>query len=290
MRTSFWESVVEDGCRVPSEAPLDELTTELVAMLGQPDRHVRDDLAYGVLAAWIGEGVYDDLLPGLGDGLAHALRQGLGDDGTDSVLRRSFSALVLADVVRRDNTVHLLHPQQVVAWADRGMSWYVAERDLRGWEARVGWIHAVAHGADLMGSLAASRHLGAGELAVLLDVLAERLLAPTRHRWSHGEDDRIALATMSILHRDLVAADTCETWLERLAAPFGGRFDPFAPQPSNVSGYLRALHLQLLLGVDRTATQAVSAEPWRAPAVRGDMLIAVQGLLRRSAPYALRQA
>ena len=125
---------------------------------------------------------------------------------------------------------------------------------------------------------------------MLLDVVAERLLKPTRHRWMHGEDDRLALATMSMLHRDLLPAEQCETWLERLEAPFTGRFDPFAPQPSNVAGFLRALHLQLLLGVDRTPTQALSADPWRPPDVRGDLLIALQRLLRRSAPSVLRQA
>ena len=87
----------------------------------------------------ISDGVYDELLAGLGDGLALGLRVGLGEDGTDTVLRRSFSALCLAAVVARDNTVHTLHPTTVLTWADRSVAWFLAERDLRGWVPERGW-------------------------------------------------------------------------------------------------------------------------------------------------------
>jgi Protein of unknown function (DUF2785) len=289
VRTAFWESVVQGGCRVPDDAPLQELTAELVTMLGDPDQHVRDDLAAGVLSAWVADGTYDELLPGLGDGLVHALRQGIGEDGTGSVLRRSWSALVLTAMVGRDADVHVLLPQQVLAWADRAVAWFLAERDLRGWDPGLHRVGAVAHGADLLATLAASRHLQADELHVLLDVIAERLLLPTSYRWLRGEDDRLALATMSVLHRDLVAADACEAVLDRLGAAFADDSDPHAPVPSNVSAYLRALHLQLLLGVDRAPSQAHGPDPARHPQVRGDVLLALQDLLRRSAPHVLRR-
>ena len=45
--------------------------------------------------------------------------------------------------------------------------------------------------------------MGRLELTVLLDVIADRLLAPTRTRLVHGEDDRLAAATMRLLRRDL---------------------------------------------------------------------------------------
>lgn len=289
MRTAFWESVVDGGYRLPG-GRLEDLTSELVAMLGDPDPHVRDELAYAVLATWVDEGVYDDLLLGLGDGLVVALRAGLGEDGTDSVLRRSFAALVLAAVVVRDSHVHALHPHQVLAWADRALAWFPAERDLRGRDPRLGWVHAVAHGADLLGALAGSRHLAGEELVVLLDVVADRLLRPTTYCFQYGEDDRLGLATMAVLHRDLVDVEACETWLARLQAPFDDGTDPFAPVPANVAAYVRALHLQLLLGVDRTPTQWTSLEPGRPPAVRGDLLLSLQALLRRTAPHVLRQS
>ena len=76
VRMSFWERVVADGYRVPHGAALDELTTELVGMLGNPDPRVREDIAFSILATWTTEGVYDDLLSGLGDGLLVGLLSG----------------------------------------------------------------------------------------------------------------------------------------------------------------------------------------------------------------------
>src|SRR5215218_9301609 len=96
MRTAFWERIAASGFAVPGEESLADLTAELTVMLGSPDPHVRQDLATSALAAWIEEGVYDDLLSGLGDGLVAGLRIGLGEDGTDTVYRRSYSALLLA--------------------------------------------------------------------------------------------------------------------------------------------------------------------------------------------------
>jgi len=293
VRLSYWERVVADGYRVPHGAALDDLTTDLVKMLGDGDPRVRDDIAYSVLSTWVSEGVYDELLAGLGDGLVLGLRVGLGEDGSDTVLRRSFSAVGLAAVIARDNAVHTLHPTTVLTWADRSVAWFLAERDLRGWVPERGWVHAVAHGADLLGTLAASRYLGSEELRVLLDVIAERLLIPTEHRFAAGEDDRLAFATMSLLHRDLVSVDELESWLDRVAALWA---DPVTPGEresatrTNAVAYARALHLQLLLGVTGTPVQDSMAIPAVNPGCRPDLLIALQRSLRSSAPLILRRA
>lgn len=293
VRLSYWERVVADGYRVPHGAALDDLTTDLVKMLGDGDPRVRDDIAYSVLSTWVSEGVYDELLAGLGDGLVLGLRVGLGEDGSDTVLRRSFSAVGLAAVIARDNAVHTLHPTTVLTWADRSVAWFLAERDLRGWVPERGWVHAVAHGADLLGTLAASRYLGSEELRVLLDVIAERLLIPTEHRFAAGEDDRLAFATMSLLHRDLVSVDELESWLDRVAVLWA---DPVTPGEresatrTNAVAYARALHLQLLLGVAGTPVQDSMAIPAVNPGCRPDLLIALQRSLRSSAPLILRRA
>lgn len=292
MQQSYWERVVADGFRLPQGAALDELTIELVTMLGDTDPHVRTDIAHSVLQTWICEGVYDELLIGLGDGLALGLRKGLGEDGTPSVLRRSYSAAVLAEVIARDNVTHGLHPAAVLTWADQAVAWLLAERDLRGWIHSQGWANAMVHGADVLGALSASRHLGADELPVLLDVIAERMSLPTPHRFAAGEEQRLAYATMSLLHRDLIPIDTLETWLERIATVWEDASPPPAPGAAareNTIDYLRALHLQLLLGVHGTPAQNVATRPNIMPGVRSDLLIALQRALRSSAPWLYRQ-
>jgi hypothetical protein len=261
-------------------------------MLSEPDPHVRDGIAYSVLQTWISEGVYDHLLAGLGDGLAYGLRDGLGDGGDRSALRRSYSALTLTAVVARDNLIHSLSPTVVLTWADHAVAWLLGEQDLRGWVPELGWVHAITHGADLLGVLSASRHLGTDELTVLLEVIAERLLKPAEQRFTGHEDERLAFATMSLLHRDLVPTEALETWLDRLARPSDDVDVTSAPGPAhraNIISYLKALHLQLLLGVRGTPAQDVSSSPASAPAVRTDLLIALQNALRSGSPWLYRQ-
>ena len=99
----YWKQVHASGLEVPEDRPLGDLTAELTTMLGDTDPEARDGTAYPTLATWVRRGVYDDLLAGLGDGMAAGLGVGLGERETDSVFRRSFSALVLGECIARDN-------------------------------------------------------------------------------------------------------------------------------------------------------------------------------------------
>ena len=278
MDSALWQRVVAEDYRVPSDHPLQELTVELTGMLGTADPHRRDDIAATILLTWISRGVYDDLLGGLGDGICAGLEVGLGEQDTDSVFRRSFSALVLAGCIERAATHHVLPDAAVERWADRVASWLVRERDLRGSVPGKGWAHAVAHGADALGALAQVGSLGAEELGVLLDVLADRLLVETPERFTHGEDDRLARAALDVVRRDLVDTAAVESWLQRLAGALDPPPDPLHPGfavAGNVESFLRALQLQL----------ALTARP---PVCRADVLLLILDVLRASNAAYLR--
>lgn len=267
MGTTFWDQVRAAGLEVPSERPLDELTTELTIMLGSSDAHRRDETAYQVLATWISRGVYDDLLAGLGDGMTAGLDIGLGESGTDTVFRRSFSALILAECLQRNARIDVLPSAKVFDWGDRLASWLIREQDLRGHVPGKGWAHAVAHGADAIGELASFPGLGLPELTVLLDVLADRVLSPTEQLLVHGEPDRLAVATSAVLRRDLVPLEVLEPWLARIGDLADNHED--APARFNAQAFLRALHLQLVLGKPH-------------PTVRADLLLSLVAVLRTS--------
>jgi hypothetical protein len=274
MASAFWEQVAAGGHQVPKDRPLAELTAELTTMLGDPDPYLRDELALGTLVSWVFDGVYDDLLEGLGDGMTAGLTVGLGEEHTDTVFRRSFSALVLAVCVERSNGAHAVPDEALLRWGDRLAGWFVRERDLRGFVPGKGWAHAVAHGADALGALAQSPSYGRLELTVLLDVVADRLLVPTTARLVHGEDDRLAMATMAVLRRDLVPLEVLEPWVARLAGSArpvpGGPADPYLVT-GNVTAFLRALHLHL----------ALAGHP---PACRADLLLVLIEHLRATIP------
>src|SRR5215213_8933286 len=174
MESAFWDRVAAEGHKVPADRPLADLTAELTTMLGDADPYLRDGIAYPTLATWVSDGVYDDLLGGLGDGMAAGLAVGLGEQGTDTVFRRSFSVLVLAACIERHNGHGAGTDDSMIRWGDRVAGWFVRERDLRGYVDGKGWAHAVAHGADALGALAGAASFGPLELTVLLDVIADR--------------------------------------------------------------------------------------------------------------------
>lgn len=296
MSEAYWLAVMQSGREVPADRSLDELTVDLVEMLGHPNPRLREDLAYPLLTTWIGNGVYDDLLTGLGDGIVPGLRYGLGHDGDVSVIRRSYSALMLAEIIGRDNDHHLLPESSVLDWGDSATSWYIREQDHRGWIPEQGWAHAIAHGADLLAALARSRHFGRLELTVLLDVIADRVLTPTSYIWRHGEDDRLAYAVMTLLHRNALDPGIVEPWLNRLGQGIKpprtrGHLEAEWPSPSagNTSGFLRALHLQLALGVQGRADLRSDEELFaEQPAHRADLLLAVLDQIRAESPWLYR--
>ena len=274
MASTFWQQVQANGLEVPTDRPLAELTAELTGMLGDPDPAVRDGLAYPTLSTWVRDGVYDELLEGLGDGMASGLAVGLGESGTDTVFRRSFSALALGDCIGRDNAAHLVPADTVVRWGDRLASWLVRERDLRGYVPGKGWAHAVAHGADALGVLAASEAMTRLELTVVLDVIADRVLLPAEAPMTCGEDDRLAHATMRVLRRNLLPLDVLEPWVARLAenarpASLEDR-DPYLAS-GDAQRFLRALHLQL----------ALAPGP---PEIRTDLLLVLIDRLKETNP------
>ncbi len=274
MTRAYWSQVKASGLAVPDDRPLAELTTELTTMLGSTDAHMRDGLAYPTLATWVDRGVYDDLIVGLGDGMAAGLTVGLGEQGTDSVFRRTFSVLVLAECIDRDNQETLVPAAKLLQWGDHIASWYLRERDVRGYVPGKGWAHAVAHGADAIGVLARSAQFGRNELTVLLDVIGDRVLAPVDAPFAHGEPDRMALATMTALRRNVLPLTVVEPWVARIAAgaslAAGGEIDPYLAT-ANAQAFLRALHLQL----------AIAPNP---PEIRPDLLLVVMSALRSTNP------
>ncbi|KAE8764915.1 DUF2785 domain-containing protein [Georgenia thermotolerans] len=228
-----WEAVYAAGCAVPAGRALDELTDELAAALRHPDPAVRDGAPYGVLRAWIADGV-------LGPELRHRLGDEMARRFTDPEPQaRTFAPLVLDMLVRRG----AFDPAWLAAFA----AWYPTEPDLRGYDAALGWLHAVAHGADL---LAAFGRCPAVEPTSMLRLAAARLLAPTDHVLREQEDDRLARAIALTLTRPELTPADAAGWLDPVAAAFAAL--PSGPTPawaSNAMRTLRALYVVLDRGV-----------------------------------------
>jgi hypothetical protein len=227
-----WTAVHAADFAVPAGRSAAELLDELCTMLASPDPRVRDDTAYPILALWTARGVLDGHLAALGDRMAAAL-------GHDEIQARTFAAIILGWVVLRDARTGELAAEAVPRWLAAFAAWWRAEPDLRGWDPGLGWLHAVAHGADAVRAFGRSPRLGAPRLRDLLDLTVDRLRDDRGYLFAHGEDDRIGYALASVLTRVELSEADATAWLDRARATIDAG-EP-GPTPAWASNMLRTL-------------------------------------------------
>ncbi|MFD0527053.1 DUF2785 domain-containing protein [Kitasatospora arboriphila] len=232
-----WRPFLDDDTLRPGP----ELVAALSADLRSPDPAVRDEQAYVLLHRWI---------PRLPAAERHRLGDEMADRFTDPEIQaRTFAPLVLARLVRLGD-----HDP---AWQRAFDTWYRTEPDLRGHDPELGWLHAVAHGADLLGALGRSPHT---EPADLLDLACARLLAPTEHLFDAMEDDRLGLAIALTLTRPELTRCQSVDWLAPVAADFAAAYpDPSRRTPPTPCGRC---------GCSTCSPSAVSGPPRTPPPSR----------------------
>ncbi|WP_330328398.1 DUF2785 domain-containing protein [Streptomyces sp. NBC_00536] len=237
-----WQNIEDADCAVPADRPLEELVRGLSRALADPDPLIRDGAAYGVLSTWIARGVIDA-----------PRRLALGDEMAARFLdrevqARTFAPLVLDMLVSAGD----LRDDWVVAFE----RWYPTEQDLRGYDDTLGWIHAVAHGADLLGRLGCLPEVSPVRM---LDLAGARLTAPTDHVFDQLEDDRLARAIARILTRSDMSERDATAWLDPIGIRFGA--DRLTtPVPAHLTNCLRTLRM-LYVFADRGVRPDAASAP-----------------------------
>jgi hypothetical protein len=190
----------------------------LSALLASPDPELRDDIAYTGLVSLIyrQRAVPPEAIRELTTEWRRNLTVGLGEQGTDAVFRRSFSALSLGIVAALDNEAPFLDRAGFDRLLASALEYLSGERDLRGFDPGTGWMHAVAHTADLLKFLARSRHLQPAQQTAILDGIAGKLRT-VDEVLTHGEDERLARAVVAIVARADFDRAAFERWLTALA-------------------------------------------------------------------------
>jgi hypothetical protein len=249
---AFWLALAKD-CVVPAGESAFALIDEVVALLGSPDPVWRDDIGYAVVASC----VYRSRLltpverRALVTTLATSLRAGIGETGTDSVLLRSFSALDLSLFAALELQEPALDDAGYRRLLDAALAYLRDERDLRGIDPRVGWIHATAHTADLLKFLARDPRFTSADQARMLDAAWIRMTMPGTPVFTHAEDERLAAALLSVTRRSDFDPASLDPWLARFVALEKSVWQQSPPEATaldaaqNARNLLRSLHLLL---------------------------------------------
>jgi hypothetical protein len=255
-----WVALAKGGFVVPEGRTALDMLVSMNPLLASTDPVLRDDVAYSAAERWIlrDKKLSPADLRTLCDLWTKNLDDGLGQSGDDRVFKRSFSALSLSVIAAADLTAPFLDAAEVQALFERLLDYFQRERDLRGFDATRGWMHAVAHTSDALKFLSRNPKLAGGS-----DV---RLLAAVRSKiesydavFTWGENDRMALALQSAVRRADADGAALTTWTDywvnahRELWAKGPQVDPrrFAVV-ENAKQVMRSLHAALAMEVSPT--------------------------------------
>jgi hypothetical protein len=229
-----------------------QLLPEMLQHIGNPDPELRDTLIYFTLATWISRNVFD--LSELQTLLHTVLNDEhlfyrIGEENTDSVFTRAFSALLVPPILSVHRQQPFLKPEILKSALQRVMLYLHSEKDLRGYVREKGWAHAVAHTADALDEFVQCTEIGRDELWGMLELIAE-IVSTGRTVYTHGEDERLAFAVLNTFKRTELTELDKEGWLQWFTSLVYGAGE--TPDPEgyitfiNIKHFLRTLYFYLL--------------------------------------------
>lgn len=242
------EEFLQKGCPVENGAEAAEVCLQLLQNLGSPDPQLRDGLTYTILAKLIMNE------PSL---TRHQLVQVLnvvinedhlfyriGETGKDSVFMRSFSILIVAAILERDNRDKVLEASDVQPAIEAVLRYGLEEADKRGYVVDKGWAHSVAHTSDAIDSCVLNRFATVEHRDLALDVLRHLVMADSY--LVHDEDARLAFTVYRMIQYERVEQMILEDWLGGFAEKmYNTQLEPSAPG-WNAQSFLRRLYLRLV--------------------------------------------
>lgn len=215
----FWKAIREHDFAVPEHESVGALVLEIADLAAETDPTLRDECGYEILAAWAYRRnlFAGEQLEALRRKLLPAMTFHIGESETDTVFRRSFSALYMSVLAAQDLRKPFLSSAAFKETLGTALRCYVDEKDLRGYVPKKGWAHATAHVADLLKFLARNRQLSADDQRRVVAGISQRCRTATSV-FSWGEDARIAAALLSIVDRKDFDQLAFKEWFKALIA------------------------------------------------------------------------
>lgn len=254
-----WRAVRESVNDLDANA----LALDLADCLASPNPELRDRIAYEVLTFWLRkEKLETETVDTLRDKLLPWLERGHGEPGTDDSIARAFAALVLSELVRHDAIHEAWTSEKIEATLELALAAFTSERDYRGLDADLGWIHCIAHEGDLLWRLALHPKTSGAHHVKILDALSSQIVRLGLPAYTHNEGDRLARVVSAIVARGKPQEARVSEWIEALGQPgsletwnAAFRTPDGMAKLHNVKLVLRALRQQLALAGQSELTQ-----------------------------------
>lgn len=196
---------IKGGKRTWEEESEEIIVKSMITHIGSTDGELRDQLIYGSFYQLIIEKnqLEHELLNELLDlCLSELLLKGIGENGTDTVFTRSFTTLLIALILYRDNRDNFLSQEMVYQIKDKLIDYINFEKDLRGFVSLKGWAHSIAHVADAFDELVKSPKIKQKLYLEILKPLWNKVFV-SDNTYVHDEDERILQPILVMLNNGL---------------------------------------------------------------------------------------
>jgi len=226
-----------------------KLTYDLLDIIGHKDGEVRDGLVYPVLAHLL----HDDVLSNEElDKIANLfvtdnyLLFDMDNEVEYSVLRRSFTTLQLAILVYKHNQKQVLKDETFLYLVSQFSEYFKLEKDLRGYEESVGWLHSIAHSADLFAQIFKNEMICENLLESMFILIRAKFLIH-HYQFVSDEDERMINAIENAISRNVLSQEFIKEWILGFKNYERGNDFPEAYYITfNVKKFMRSLYFRYL--------------------------------------------
>ena len=166
--------------------------------LGDASPEIRDELVFTSLVRGIQEELFSlEQFQFISEEVSYdeGLYKEIDSRGV-SVLKRSFRALIYANLLSADANQQSIFYQGLKAeirniLLNQGLHYLSKEKDTTGFSSQYGWVHAFAHGADLLTVVVCHPDFPSNRVSEIFDVLGQ-LFKRIPIRFTNDEDWRLA--------------------------------------------------------------------------------------------------
>ena len=214
----------------------------LLEHLGDPSPEIRDELVFTSLARGIQEELFTQ------EQFHFIAETILSDEGVEkeidkiglSTLDRSFRALIYANLLSADANQQSIFYQRLKAdiryiLLDQGLHYLLKEKDTTGFSSQYGWVHAVAHGADLLTEVVCHPDFPNDKVHKVFNTISIR--------FTDDEDWRLARVLYEPILQGKIEQEQVASWIKTLDFPIEEREDFY--KFSNLKSCLLEVYIQL---------------------------------------------
>ena len=168
--------------------------------IGNPNPEIRDDLVFNLF----GQFIFEQLITRVQlrwmiekMNVTNSLEFRIEETGSVTACR-SFSALVMGMILQVDGDQtsgydSCLTTSERTTWMQNGIRYLTREQDRTGYDEKLGWVHAFAHGADLLGTIISHPKCTQEYVVEALEVISD-IFQKSQQPFIDEEEKRLGLA------------------------------------------------------------------------------------------------